>query len=100
MIVNSVRPVVKQSISSLKNDLTTSIKNEVKGQLPQLSQVALNVATSQDSLFGMPAITPVPSEPRISDLNLVDKNILWTKVTSAGVSLPLPLDSCCSVFRW
>ena len=55
------------------------------------------MATSQDSLFGMPAITPVPSEPKISDLNLVDKNILWTKVTSAGVSLPLPLDSCCSV---
>ncbi len=56
LIVNSVKDVVNQSLSSLKNDLTTSIKNEVKRQLPQPSQVAPNVATSQDSLFGMPAI--------------------------------------------
>ena len=29
--------------------------------------------------------------------DLADKSILWAKVMSAGVSVPLPLDSCCSV---
>ena len=33
----------------------------------------------------------------ISDLDLANKNILWTHVTSAGIPLPLPIDSCCSL---
>ena len=52
---------------------------------------------SQDQLFGMPAITSLPANLNILGLDLAKKNILWTKITSAGVSLPLPLDSCCSV---
>ena len=52
---------------------------------------------SQDQLFGMPAITSMPANLNVLGLDLAKKNILWTKITSAGVSLPLPLDSCCSV---
>ena len=51
----------------------------------------------QDTLFGMPAVTALPSNPQFSSVDLADKNILWTKVMSAGLSLPLPLDTCCSV---
>ena len=47
--------------------------------------------------FGNPAITAVPSHLDISDLDLVNKNMLWTRITSAGIPLPLSLDSCCSL---
>ena len=39
----------------------------------------------------------VPSNLHISDLDLTNENILWTRITSADISLPLPLDSCCSL---
>ena len=45
----------------------------------------------------MPAITSLPANLNVLGLDLAKKNILWTKITSAGVSLPLPLDSRCSV---
>ena len=38
-----------------------------------------------------------PNHLEISDLDLAYKNILWTHVTSAGIPLPLPTDSCCSL---
>ena len=31
------------------------------------------------------------------NLNLTDKHILWTPITSQGIKLPLPIDSCCSI---
>ena len=34
---------------------------------------------------------------RLTDFNLVNRQILWAPVTSSGVKLPLPLDSCCSL---
>ena len=33
---------------------------------------------------------------RQSGLDLANRNILWTSVTSAGIKIPLPIDSCCS----
>ena len=39
----------------------------------------------------------IPSHLSISDLDLTNKHILWASITSAGVALPLPLDSCCSL---
>ena len=39
----------------------------------------------------------IPCHLSISDLDLVNKHILWAPITSAGVALPLPLDSCCSL---
>ena len=32
-----------------------------------------------------------------SGLDLANRNILWTSVTSAGIKIPLPIDSCCSI---
>ena len=53
---------------------------------------------TQGGVFGTPAVVnALPSQPQISDLNLATKHILWAPVTSAGVKLPLPSDSCCSL---
>ena len=49
------------------------------------------------SSIWQPEITAVPSNLQISHLDLANKNILWIRVTSAGIPLPLPLDSCCSL---
>ena len=97
-LLDSVKAVLQDSFHSLKQDLTTSVEKEVKRQLPQPSPASLsNVATTQDPLFSMPATTSLPVNASFSAFDLAGKNILWAKVTSAGVSLPLPLDSCCSV---
>ena len=52
---------------------------------------------SQDALYGMPAISLPSQGVQISNLDLENRNILWCSVSSAGVALPLPLDTCCSV---
>ena len=35
--------------------------------------------------------------PVAVNLNLTDKHILWTPITSQGIKLSLPIDSCCSL---
>ena len=96
--MDSVKAVVQDSFQSLKHDLATSIENEVKHQPPQPSPVSLsNATTRQDPLFSMPATTSLPVNASFSAFDIAEKYILWAKVTSAGVSLPLHLDSCCSV---
>ncbi len=81
-----------------KQDLTTSIRTEVNKHLSSPQPTAPNPeGPPQDTLFGMPAVTALPSNPQSSSVDLADKNILWTKVMSVGLSLPLPLDTCCSV---
>ena len=78
------------------NSLLTARKENVEhmttvgsGTQPQLSQ---------DSLFGYPTmVNALPSSVHQSGLDLANRNILWTPVTSAGVKIPLPLDSCCSI---
>ena len=78
--------------------MATSNEQEVQRQLPQPSPALLSNATMmQDPLFSMPAITPLPINASFLALDLADKYILMAKVMSAGVFLPLPLDSCCSV---
>ena len=59
------------------------------------SRDILNEAAN--AVFSQPAITAVPNHLEISDLDLANKNILWTCVTSAGIPLPHPIDSCCSL---
>ena len=59
-------------------------------------------ASCPDSLlqapaYSYPAITATPNHLSIPALDLANKHILWTPITSAGVSLPLPIDSCCSL---
>ena len=51
----------------------------------------------QAPAYCCPAITAIPNHITFSDLDLANKNILWTPIAFAGVSLPLPLDSCCSL---
>ena len=50
-----------------------------------------------NAVYSQSAITAVPNHLEISDLDLANKNILWTRVTSAGIPLPLPIDSCYSL---
>ena len=45
------------------------------------------------TIFDTPALTAAVS----TIIDLIPKNILWVKVESAGVAIPLPIDSCCSV---
>ena len=99
VLLSSVKQIVNDSLVDLRQELTTSIKREVEKCLPQPSGTPFSASadSSQDPLFGMPAITALPTKSTISAIDLANKNILWTKVSSAGVSLPLPLDSCCSV---
>ena len=47
----------------------------------------------QAPAYSCPAVTAIPSYLSISDLDLANKHILWAPITSAGVALPLPLDS-------
>ena len=51
----------------------------------------------QAPAYSCPAVPAIPNHLSISDLDLANKHILWTPITSAGVALPLPLDSCCSL---
>ena len=51
----------------------------------------------QAPAYSCPSVTAMPSHLSISDLDLANKHILWAPITSAGVALPLPLDSCCSL---
>ena len=48
-------------------------------------------------MIGFPAVSEIQSCAVNSDPNLADQHILWTRVTSGGLSLPLPIDSCCSI---
>ena len=53
---------------------------------------------SQDSLFSYLAIVNVlPSSVHQPGLDLANRNILWTAVTSSGIKIPLPLGSWCSI---
>ena len=45
---------------------------------------------SDPQIFGLPAVTNPQGV-------LQSRHILWAPVSSAGVKLPLPIDSCCSV---
>ena len=60
-------------------------------------QDILTEATLTGNLFANPCITAVSSNVEISGLDLANKNILWIQITSAGIPLPLRLDTCCSL---
>ena len=42
-------------------------------------------------------VNAFPSSVHQSGLDLANRNILWRSVTSAGIKIPLPIDSCCSI---
>ena len=74
-------------------DKLEALPQSASASKPQSTQDIL----SQAPAFGNPAITATPSNLQISDLDLANKNILWTRITSADIPLPLPLDSYCSL---
>ena len=51
----------------------------------------------QAPAYSCPAVTTVSNHLILSDLDLANKHILWAPITSVGVALPLPLDSCRSL---
>ena len=100
LLVDTVEQVMSSSLQNLNQTITTSIQKAFdKGFSPSPSASAppADVSDSQDPLFGMPAVPRPLSLSSVSDLDLANKNILWTEISPVGVSLPLPLDSCCSV---
>ena len=100
VLLNTVEQVVGDSLRNIRQEITASIQTEVEKRFSSSHDphsASAGLPDSQDHIFGLPAVTTPPSVSPLSDLDLANKSILWTKVTSAGVSLPLPLDSCCSV---
>ena len=95
---------MKSEIRSDMQSLTTHMEKleaSPSSKLPPSSGVSgsssgdiLNDAAN--TVLSQSAITVVPNHLEILDLHLANKNILWTRVTSAGIPLPLPIDSCCS----
>ena len=79
------------------NVATTSSDSRQNVEEPQRSPSTMTASSQQDHLFGLPAIASPPPALVVSGVDLAAKTILWTRVVSAGVSLPLPIDSGCSV---
>ena len=107
----SPSPDLTTILSSIHNSLQSlSVRMEKleRSPVPPLqlppSSAAPNPesAPGPDSLlqaptYSYPAITAIPNHLSIPALDLANKHILWTPITSAGVSLPLPIDNCCSL---
>ena len=81
------------NIQSLNNGME---KIEVQSTAPQPQPLSSSDSGSVP-VYGCPAITAIPGHLQVPGLDLQNKHILWTPITSAGVSLPLPIDSCCSI---
>ena len=105
-----------ESIESVRNDKIDKILDILQTQIPSQNSTALSShvgkveqtiqpnlsgptpAQSQGGVFCSPAVVQaLPSQSQVTELNLANRHILWAPVTSAGVKLPLPLDSCCSL---
>ena len=76
---------------------------KVEGQPQASSHISGPDPTQAQSLdqelgktYGLPVVA-LPNHLSLSKLHLGKKNILWTHITFAGVPLPLPLDTCCSL---
>ena len=97
LTLDAVKQVFSDSVASLQQDLHSSSMKEVEKRLPAPPPAQAPVASLQDQVYGMPATPSMAPVSLVLAPDLANRNILWTKVTSAGVSLPLPLDGCCSV---
>ena len=101
-ILTDMKSAIQSDIHAVKSDMQSITSRIEKIEALPQSALASKSSAPQDILakapqFGNPAIAAVPNHLDISDLDLVNKNILWTRITSAGIPLPLPLDSCCSL---
>ena len=64
---------------------------------PSSTVVVPAPGSSSQGVLGLPAISDLEHYSIDSCPDLSNRNILWTRVKSGGLSLPLPIDSCCSV---
>ena len=92
---------MQQSLQSLsarmeKFEMPLNPVSSVPPQLPP-GAVSSTDVLMEAPVYSCPAITAIPNHLSISDLDLANKHVLWAPITSAGVALPLPLDSCCSL---
>ena len=73
-------------------------KVEKVEQASQANPTGPSASQSQGGVYStLAVVNALPSQPTVTDLNLANRHILWVPVTSAGVKLPRPLDSCCSL---
>ena len=101
-VVVSTESQVVSVLSKITDTLSQlSTRVEKIESSPSVSTVTAQITQSNQAprsdetvpIFGMPAFTAAVS----TNIDLSQKNILWAKVESAGVAIPLHIDSCCSV---
>ena len=82
-ILTDMKSAIQSDIHAVKSDMQSITSRIEKIEALPQSALASKSSVPQDILtkapqFGNPAITAVPSYLDISDLDLVNKNILWT----------------------
>ena len=91
--------VLTEQVQSLASRLNSIDSVQSKTEKASTSSDATQSSTSSSTsvpVFGLPAVSDVSSQLQ-NCLNLSQKNILWCRVESGGIPIPLPIDSCCSV---
>ena len=95
--IAKVEPSVDSDTTSLLKSIHSLLLTSKAHVAPPKDEAVPPKGGSQDNVYSMPAISLAPDSVTISNLDLANRNILWCSVSSAGVSLPLPLGPCCSV---
>ena len=105
----SQQQVILNQLQHLNSNMTTVSTRRAKleqqntvllQQTPDTPSRTVVVSTpgpSSQGVLGLPAISDLEHYSIDSCPDLSNWNILWTRVKSGGLSLPLPIDSCCSV---
>ena len=77
-------------VSALETETQTHTFQTTPETVQQHNQATVDIA--QPHVIGFPAVSEIQSCAVNSNLNLTNKHILWTRVTSGGLSLPLPIN--------
>ena len=107
--VNLHTPETSPDIQAKIDQLTSTVSNlsSCVSKLANNAQAVTQVTTSSPNepprapttlntnVIGMPTVSNL-EHCKVSQ-GLQQRNILWTRVNSGGIDLPLPVDSCCSV---
>ena len=88
-----MKSAIQSDIHAVKSDMQSITSRIEKIEALPQSALASKSSASQDILtkapqLGNPAITAAPSHLDISVLDLVNKNVLWTRITSGKYSSP------------
>ena len=86
--------ILKGQVQSLASRLNAIDSAQSKAEKASTSPDAIQISTiTSVPVFGVSVI----SSQLQNCLNLSEKNILWCKIESDGIPIPIPIDSCCSV---